>query len=151
MKNLDETIFTMRFERTDNDTISDAVDHLRDYRDLLQILKRMKKDFDFLTKQYELEDNPPLDWDDLKQMIGKPVYELEIAYGDGGNWKVIKDFIRDKYEYSDKENDTDEYVVYTDGSRLAKRLLFNCFVLYRKEVGYIRKREIRKLAINENA
>ena len=132
-KSLDDVINIMRFERTDSDTIADAVEHLRDYRDLLIVLKKLKRDFDFHAKIYNLEDNPVLDWDDLKQMIGKPVYELEVAYGDGGNWKVIKDFQVDKFEYSGRENDTDEYVIYTDGSRLAKRMLYECFVLYRKE------------------
>ena len=44
MKKLDELIYTMRFQRTDSDTISDAVEQLRDYKDLLIVVHKLKND-----------------------------------------------------------------------------------------------------------
>ena len=85
MKTLDEVIYTMRFQRTDSDTISDAVSYLRDYKDLLIVVHKLKNDFDELTRHY-IDENPPLTWDELKEMEGKPVWvEHKLFKG----WRLV--------------------------------------------------------------
>lgn len=85
MKTLDEVIYTMRFQRTDSDTISDAVSYLRDFKDLLIVVHKLKNDFDELTRHY-IDENPPLTWDELKEMEGKPVWvEHKLFKG----WRLV--------------------------------------------------------------
>ena len=122
MKKLDELIYTMRFQRTDSDTISDAVEQLRDYKDLLIVVHKLKNDFDELTRHY-IDENPPLTWDELKEMIGKPVYVFDWHYG-GCFWHIIKDF-----EVADGE----EWMIFTDRSRFPKRDLFEMATIHRNE------------------
>ena len=122
MKSLDELIFTMRFERTDSDTIAEATEYLRDYKDLLVIVQKLKDDFDTLTRFYT-DDNPPLTWEELKKMIGKPVFVFDWHYGHCF-WHIIKDF-----EVADGE----EWMIFTDRSRYPKSDLFEMSTIYRKE------------------
>ena len=123
MSELDDLIYRMRFERTDSDMVAEAVEYLRDYKDLLMIVNKLKSDFDFMINKY-LDKNPPLSWDELKQMIGKPVYVFDWHYG-GCFWHIIKDF-----EVADGE----EWVLFTDQSRYPKSDLNEMSTIHRKEV-----------------
>ena len=45
-------------------------------------------------------DNPPLTWDELKQMVGKPVWvELNSEYGNYSHWGIIHSFPKAGYEF----------------------------------------------------
>ena len=123
MAELDDLIYRMRFERTDSDMVAEAVDYLRDYKDLLLVVNKLKSDFDYLTNRFE-NINPPLSWDELKRMIGKPVYVYDWHYG-GCFWHVIKDF-----EVADGE----EWMLFTDQSRYPKSDLNEMSTIHRKEV-----------------
>ena len=125
-KSLDDVIFTMKFQDTDSNTVADAVEYLRDYRDLLQIVAKLKRDFDFLTVGYSeyIGDNPPLTWEELKQMIGKPVYIHEWHYGDC-SWKIIKDF---------ETIDGEEWIIFNDMSRYPKSDLYEMSTIHKREV-----------------
>ena len=46
--------------------------------------------------QFEISDNPPLTWDELKQMKGEPVW---IQEGDHGYWIIIDNFSITSYGY----------------------------------------------------
>ena len=121
MKDLNELIYQMRFERSDSDTVADAVEHLRDYKDLLEITQKLRTDFDYLVKRFH---NPPLQWEELKEMIGKPVFVHDWHYG-GCLWHIIKDF---------EDIDGEEWIVFTDLSRFPKRELFELSTIHRNEV-----------------
>ena len=126
MKTLDETIKDIETCQGSTDCTSkwgnDALYYLKEYKEIMP-------DYVILQKYWaEEQENPPLSWVELKQMIGKPVYEFEFAYGDGGRWVVIRDF---------EIEENEEYMVYTDRSRLAKSYLNECFSVFRKEVPYI--------------
>jgi len=80
MKTLDEVIA----ELEDEGLFADALHYLKEYQ-RLQIA--------FLKALADLEDNPPLDWDELKGMEGKPVW-VEYTYqgewrSDKGEWIII--------------------------------------------------------------
>lgn len=59
--------------------IADALHHLKEYRSLQTA---------YITAMADLEDNPPLTWDELKQMEGKPVW-VEECNGDTKGWLLI--------------------------------------------------------------
>ena len=61
---------------------SDALHYLKEYQ-RLQIA--------FLKALADLEDNPPLDWDELKQMEGKPVW-VEADDGKYKGWVIVGKF-----------------------------------------------------------
>jgi len=123
MKTLDEVI--KAFEYTyENDPIAwiygvDALYYLKEYRDVKNALntereelieaycqwKDAKEKLEAQTSQmmwvdnrfqFEISDNPPLTWDELKQMEGKPVW---IQEGDHGYWIIIDNFSITSYGY----------------------------------------------------
>lgn len=103
MSELDDLIYKMRFERTDSDMVAEAVEYLRDYRDLLLIVNKLKSDVDFMLNKY-LDKNPPLSWDELKAMKGKPVW-VEADDGKYKGWVIVGKF----YSLLEKE-DLDAHV-----------------------------------------
>lgn len=84
METLDEVISTMEYEATYNsgeqrsyDT--DALHYLKEYQEKQKTLKireaEYKRGFEQLGVEWSrLKDNPPLTWDELKTMEGKPVW-----------------------------------------------------------------------------
>ena len=88
MKTLDELIYTMRFQRTDSDTISDAVSYLRDYKDLLIVVHKLKNDFDELTRHYEQK----------KEQNGKWIKHLKMLSRDCGKIYYQHDCCQNLYE-----------------------------------------------------
>ena len=82
----------------------DALHYLREYRDTrAQLLDGMKRlegyELMFIKAMADLEDNPPLTWDELRQMEGKPVW-VEVLKESGdhykweGQWMIIDDFMQ---------------------------------------------------------
>lgn len=71
----------------DNQSQIDALHYLKEYRDIIgdivgEALEK-KRDYyvQLLQKTQQLEDNPPLTWDELKEMRGQPVW-VEIMNKD---------------------------------------------------------------------
>ena len=78
MKTLDEVIYTAPYVGTE--WTNDALYYLKEYQGYL-IGKEISETFDeAFTEMY----NPPLTWDELKTMEGKPVW-VEFL-NDEGNW-----------------------------------------------------------------
>ena len=81
MKKLDEAIA----ELEDEGLFTDALNYLKEYQ-RLQIA--------FLKALADLEDNPPLDWNDLKQMEGKPVW-MEWTKTEESYWCFVGEWFDD--------------------------------------------------------
>lgn len=64
----------------DYDNHKDALHYLKEY----QILQTA-----YIKTMADLEDNPPLTWDELKDMIGKPIW---IEMEEIGFWYIILNF-----------------------------------------------------------
>ena len=129
MSELNDLIYKMRFERTDSDAVTQAVEYLRDYKDLLVIVQKLKNDFDTLTTFY-VDDNPPLTWDELKVMEGKPVW-VEADDGKYKGWVIVGKF----YSLLEKE-DLDAHVnLYYFGRSMeySKEMYGYYWKAYRKE------------------
>ena len=109
---------------------NDALYYLKEYKEIMPDYVALKE---YWSHEQE---NPQLTWEELKQMIGKPVYEFEFAYGDGGRWVVIQDFKVIPNNFLEIKDSFEEFMLYTDGSRLSKRYLNECFSVFRKEVPY---------------
>ena len=99
-----------------------------EHRQLAEWLRELKE---YKTKNQE--NNEPLTWEELKTMVGKPVYEEELLYSHGAHWRVIKDYGIGTFYNPDGTQSTEEYINYTDDFRLPKRYLNEAFVVYRKE------------------
>lgn len=100
---------------SNHDVTEDALNYLKEYQ-RLQIA--------FLKALADLEDNPPLDWDDLKQMEGKPVW---IEFEKNGNhWLIITDI---------KSNGAVGRGVYGENVPLYKDRIGTDWKAYRKERG----------------
>jgi len=92
MKSLDEVIRDlgvvdgtphMRAILIDTETWENALQYLKEYRTLQTA---------YIKAMADIEDNPPLTWDELRRMEGKPVW---VEYGIGFNqkrWVVIHSF-----------------------------------------------------------
>lgn len=100
----------------------DALHYLKEYQGYL-IGKEISEAFDeAYTEMY----NPPLTWDELKQMEGKPVWvEAEsLSVGVSPYWKdwyIIKSFSNDEFMYCN------------DGFEWAKEMQGRLWQAYRKE------------------
>ena len=69
---------------------SDALHYLKEYRELVQ-----------KTHQLDAEDgDEPLTWEELKEMVGKPVW-MELIYPEGTyfHWGIISGFSKVGYEW----------------------------------------------------
>ena len=69
----------------------DALHYLKEYRTTQTA---------YIKAMADLEDNPPLTWDELKQMEGKPVW-VELTYEEGHyeHWGIISGFPKVGYEF----------------------------------------------------
>lgn len=126
MKTLDEVI--KAFEYTyENDPVAwtygvDVLHYLKEYQGYL-IGKEISEAFDeAYTEMY----NPPLTWNELRQMEGKPVWvEAEsLSVGVSPYWKdwyIIKSFSNDEFMYCN------------DGFEWAKEMQGRLWQAYRKE------------------
>jgi len=117
---LDEVIIGIKEQMGLGDPILiDALQYLKEYRNVKNALntereelieaycqwKDAKEKLEAQTSQimwvdnhfqFEISDNPPLTWDELKQMEGKPVW---IQEGDHGYWIIIDNFSITSYGY----------------------------------------------------
>lgn len=117
---LDEVIIGIKEQMGLGDPILiDALHYLKEYQDVKNALntereelieaycqwKDAKEKLEAQTSQmmwvdnhfqFEISDNPPLTWDELKQMEGKPVW---IQEGDHGYWIIIDNFSITSYGY----------------------------------------------------
>ena len=103
--------------------------------DALQYLKTYKDDKDALTAlrayRKEQQANPPLTWDELKQMEGKPVwaeYNLHLSNKEfrdkSKRWCIIREI---------KHWEDTEIIITENGFVLSKREQINAWQAYRKE------------------
>ena len=106
MKTLDEVINELHYWDTcdafpesfyDFEVTTDALHYLKEYRE--------KQDEDwrqsYIAVRNEIlfggeDDNPPLTWEELKQMEGKPVW-IELLKGKWKGWDVIGGFDEDDF------------------------------------------------------
>ena len=123
MKTLDEVINALEKCMADDAIESegvylaaDALHYLKKYRDNYEVRndqieryqKAAKECEEILTdyvalKQYwaEQQTNPPLTWDELKSMKGKPVWMEELH--NGSRWYGFWDVISDAVDYGDEK------------------------------------------------
>lgn len=132
MKTLDEVIENLSVKqslkdlghRPDPDEIADALYYLREYREKKHEISDISTDY-IAMKNYWMEQqmNPPLTWDELKEMEGKPVW---VEYISEKRWIVIKEF-RESISGM-------EYLVSTDnGLFFPQRMDDKTWQAYRKE------------------
>ena len=104
MKTLDEVIKSYEYTY-ENDPIAwtygvDALHYLKEYREKQKTLEikeaEYKRGFEQLGVEWSrIKNNPPLTWDELKQMEGKPVWvELNSEYGNFSHWGIIRNFLK---------------------------------------------------------
>lgn len=79
MKTLDEVIFEAPYSLTPWE--ADALSYLKEFQGLSKMWN------DKIDKEQE---NPPLDWEELKQMVGKPVWIDSVPLV--RRWVIIKKF-----------------------------------------------------------
>ena len=96
----------------DRETYNDALYYLRMYYSDKVQWESDRKHYEDWIEQYkdsknkhqqavtEMLKNPPLSWDELKQMEGKPVW-MELTYPEGKyfHWGIIYDFQKVGYEF----------------------------------------------------
>lgn len=96
---------------------SDALHYLKEYRRLQTA---------YIRAMADLEDNPPLSWDELRTMEGKPVW-VEVKYQNPDAiykyWTIVKYF--DSHEGED--------LVFTGTGFYHRSLLGTGWQVYRKE------------------
>ena len=97
--------------------VPDALHYLKEYRKLEMAYVKVLSD---------IEDNPPLTWDELKTMEGKPVWidAESLSVGVSPYWKdcyIIKSFSNDEFMYCN------------DGFEWAKEMQGRMWQAYRKE------------------
>ena len=100
----------------------DALHYLKEYRTTQTA---------YIKAMADIEDNPALSWDELKQMEGKPVWvEEPFSFCDEwhGYWEVISSFCDDEYV-----DDPDPVVYMTDEEIRHKKDLGKTWQAYRKE------------------
>ena len=119
---LEKTVMPISFEAVKKETIH----YLREYREMKQHLACMDSG-EIRGDATQIVNNPPLTWDELKQMEGKPVWVEEPYNGEWhGNWAVICSV--GEYEYDD-----DPYMSMTDDSFYLKSGCGTRWQAYRKE------------------
>ena len=96
MKTLDEVIAELEDEKV----FADALHYLREYRSDMKLWESDRKGFEAWIEQYkeardkhqqaviDMAKNPPLSWEELKTMEGKPVW-VEQCNGDTKGWLLI--------------------------------------------------------------
>ena len=104
MKTLDEVIkelenrqnFIMYYGQDGTEWQSDELYYLKEYRDQKEQIDALPDYYDLVNFWAESQENPPLTWDELRQMEGKPVW---IQEGDHGYWIIIDNFSITSYGY----------------------------------------------------
>ena len=106
----------------DNDMehiLQDAMSYLNEYRSDKLIWESDRKHYEDWIEQYkdsrdkhqqavkEMLKNPPLTWDELKEMVGKPVWIQWTVMGVWayGNWNLIQGADEDRIWFVDKDGD----------------------------------------------
>ena len=69
----------------------DALHYLKEYREIEDEYYELK---DWWAEEYVIND--PLDWEELKQMVGRPIW---IQENDHGYWIIIDNFFITSYGY----------------------------------------------------
>ena len=129
MKTLDEVIDDLKYTNFDDDgfainlhcnEIVDVLNHLKEYRSEKQIWESDRKHYEDWIEQYkeardkhqqavkEMLKNPPLTWDELRTMVGKPVWVQWTVKGvwASGDWSLIQDADEDRIWFVDKDGET---------------------------------------------
>jgi len=101
-----------------------ALHYLKEYRDRAKELDDLRIMYANAIEQQE--DNPPLTWDELKQMEGKPVWIESESISVGvspywNDWYIIKSFSNDEFMYCN------------DGFEWAKEMQGRLWQAYGKE------------------
>lgn len=124
MKTLDEVIIGIKEQMGLGDPILiDALHYLKEYKDYQDTMCALPDYYEWIHSA----DNPPLTWDELRQMEGKPVWIYEPYNGEWhGNWAVICSV--GEYDFND-----DPYMSMTDDSFYLKSGCGTRWQAYRKE------------------
>ena len=86
---------------------SDALHYLKEYKDKshwldIQISDHVRAFEQWGIEMARLKENPPLTWDELMTMVGKPVW-VEVLRDNGrhykweGQWMLVKEFTQGMY------------------------------------------------------
>ena len=99
MKTLDEVIAELEDEKV----FADALHYLKEYRSDMKLWESDQKGFEAWIEQYkeardkhqqaviDMAKNPPLSWEELKAMEGKPVWVEQMESGEVyGSWFLIQ-------------------------------------------------------------
>ena len=100
--------------------IRDALHYLKD-------MKNLKEDYDILYDKYwrdfsKQQENPPLTWDELRQMEGKPVW---VEYFGANRWIIPQEF---RFDIAGRE-----YLLAQDGGMIFRFQQHDVWQAYRKE------------------
>ncbi len=140
MKTLDEVIYQLE-NCAYAPLTDDACHYLKEYRERLQNLQDMMDRYDISVKNYEeavencriaeqkywrntnnVEDMIPLTWDELKQMVGKPVW---VEYFGANRWIIPQEF---RFDIAGRE-----YLLAQDGGMIFRFQQHDVWQAYRKE------------------
>ena len=128
MKTLDEVIIGIKEQMGLGDPILiDALHYLKEYQEIKQHLACMDRG-EIRGNATQVTNNPPLTWEDLRQMKGKPVW-IHFNNGTKGHWDIVRDIGR-IYEGEDR----DMWMWFYVGDKKAK-------TTYGKWQAYKKKRE----------
>ena len=110
---------------------TDSLQYLREYREQRDQIDALPEYYDLVNFWAESQANPPLTWDELKMMEGKPVwveYNLHIGNKDfrdnSKRWCIVREF---------KPWHDTEIIITENGFVLSKNEQIKCWQAYRKE------------------
>ena len=119
MPDCDSCVFYCDVYGENNCTIADALHYLKEHKNQQDFYDQsIHKTIDMINKcektvaEYLAVNNPPLTWDELKQMEGKPVW-VEDSNGKG-EWVLLSGTEEDEYLYF-VYRDCVEYKIYREG------------------------------------
>lgn len=89
IKNLEDGLKHLNAILISEETWNDSLQYLKEYREKHDDILRMEEALGYC----EISDNPPLTWDELTDLVGKPVW-VEYTYQgewrpDKGEWIII--------------------------------------------------------------
>ena len=130
MKTLDEVINLMEDERRCDVPMykDDALRYLKEYKRISTRLEKIA--LGNITETLEKLDNPALTWEELKTMVGKPVwveYNLHISDRDARSrmWIIVQKIMPWRQ---------DDELIYYSGFVFGKKEIGKTWLAYRKEI-----------------
>ena len=122
MKTLDEVIEILEhiFSYISDNTRNDMLYYLKEYQKLDSL--------ETITFPEDTEDNPPLTWDELTQMMGEPIWLVtDLAdYKPYSRWAIIEGINTTKYNV--------EYIIFKGDEILNKKYLNVNWKAYKKRL-----------------